>query len=182
MISANTHSRLELKSAATGWRISGYASVFGLIDDSRDVVAPGAFARSLARRGARNIRMLFQHDPGQPIGIWDVAREDARGLYVEGSLAPGSARAAEIASLLRAGAIDGLSIGFRALKAKTDRARKTRQLIEIDLWEVSIVTFPMQPLARARLDEGTGAAGNLAVRGRIPLARRMREAARQLLN
>ncbi|KUO65531.1 MAG: hypothetical protein APF80_13195 [Alphaproteobacteria bacterium BRH_c36] len=174
--------RLEVKSAGAGCRVSGYASVFGIVDDSRDIVMPGAFARSLARRGPRSIRMLFQHDPGQPIGIWDVVREEQRGLYVEGWLAPGSARAAEIASLLRAGAIDGLSIGFRAMKAKNDRARKTRQLVEIDLWEVSVVTFPMQPLARARLDEGTGAAGNLAVRGQTPLARRMREAARQLLD
>jgi len=177
-----SRSGLGLKSAGSGWRISGYASVFGVIDETRDIVLPGAFARSLARRGPKSIRMLFQHDPGQPIGNWAVVREEQRGLYVEGWLAPGSARAAEIASLLRAGAIDGLSIGFRALKAKSDRARKTRKLIEIDLWEVSVVTFPMQPMARARLDEGTGAAGNLAVRGRIPLARRMREAARQLLH
>lgn len=173
--------RMEVKTAGSGWRISGYASIFGILDDSRDIVLPGAFARSLARRGPGSIRMLFQHDPSQPIGTWNVVREEQRGLYVEGWLAPGSARAAEIASLLRAGAIDGLSIGFRTLKAKSDRARKTRQLVEIDLWEVSIVTFPMQPLARARLDEGTGAAGNLAVRGRTPLACRMREAARQLL-
>jgi hypothetical protein len=92
--------------------------------------------------------MLFQHDPGQPIGVWDVVREEGRGLYVEGRLAPGSARAAEIAALLSAGAVDGLSIGFRTLKARREAGSGSRRLVEIDLWEVSIVTFPMQPRAR----------------------------------
>ncbi len=179
---ANTSSRPELKSVGRGCRISGYASLFRVVDDSRDIVEPGAFVKSLTRRSPRDIRMLFQHDPGQPIGTWHVVREEPRGLYVEGWLAPGSERAAEIASLLRAGAVDGLSIGFRALKAKTDRARKTRKLVEIDLWEVSVVTFPMQPMARARLDDGTGPAGNLAVRRQALTAQRVREAARQLLN
>lgn len=175
-------SGLELKSAGSGWRISGYASVFGIVDDSRDIVVPGAFARSLAKRSAESIRMLFQHDPSQPIGSWNVVREEPRGLYVEGWLAPGSTRAAEVAALLRAGAIDGFSIGFRAIKARRDRIKGTRRLIEIDLWEISVVTFPMQPLARVRFDDGTSANGNLTVRARSPLAARVREATRQLLN
>ncbi|MDX2288558.1 MAG: HK97 family phage prohead protease [Hyphomicrobiaceae bacterium] len=168
---------LEVKAQAGGFYVSGYASVFGLPDQSRDVVAPGAFAKSLAQRRAGGIRMLFQHDPGQPIGTWDVVREDARGLWVEGRLAQGSARAAEIAALMSAGAVDGLSIGFRTLKARRDAASGTRRLIEVDLWEVSIVTFPMQPLARARL---SAVPIGKAARGASPLAHEMREAARRL--
>ncbi|MCH9806591.1 MAG: HK97 family phage prohead protease [Alphaproteobacteria bacterium] len=179
-MAANRTERLEVKSAGSGWRIAGYASVFGVADQSRDVVVPGAFANSLAKRGPRSIRMLFQHDPGQPIGSWDVMREEARGLYVEGRLAPGSARAAEIAALLRAGAVDGLSIGFRTLRARRDAATRTRRLIDLDLWEVSIVTFPMQALARARLSEGAPVPANVPAHKMTPLARRMRLAAHQL--
>jgi Escherichia/Staphylococcus phage prohead protease len=171
---------LQIDAAASGWRISGYASVFGIVDESRDIIAPGAFAKSLAKRGPKSVRMLFQHDPGQPIGAWDVVREEARGLYVEGRLAPGSIKAAEIAALLRAGAIDGLSIGFRAVKARRDAAKRTRRLIEIDLWEVSIVTFPMQPLARARLGGAQVAPAAMSARSMGPLARRMRRAAHRL--
>ena len=126
----------------------GYASLFGVEDQGRDVVMPGAFWASLARRGPANIRMLFQHDPAQPIGIWERIREDAHGLYVRGRLTPGVARAGEILALMRDGAVDGLSIGFRARKALRDARTGLRRLYEIDLWEISIVTFPMLPGAR----------------------------------
>ena len=126
----------------------GYASLFGVEDQGRDVVLPGAFRASLARRGAHDIRMLFQHDPAQPVGIWDDIREDARGLHVRGRLIEEVARAAELMALMRAGALDGLSIGFRARKATRDARTGQRRLEEIDLWEISIVTFPMLPGAR----------------------------------
>jgi HK97 family phage prohead protease len=91
--------------------------------------------------------MLWQHDPAQPIGVWDEVREDARGLYVKGRLLRGVARAEEAAALIRAGAIDGLSIGYRTLRAgKNDGGGRT--LKELELWEVSLVTFPMLPSAR----------------------------------
>jgi HK97 family phage prohead protease len=126
----------------------GYASLFGAEDQGRDVVMPGAFRASLARAGAASIRMLFQHDPAQPIGAWDIIREDARGLYVRGRLTLGVARAGEILALMREGALNGLSIGFRARKAVRDARSGLRRLYEIDLWEISIVTFPMLPDAR----------------------------------
>jgi HK97 family phage prohead protease len=126
----------------------GYASLFGAEDAGRDVVMPGAFRASLARRGADGIRMLFQHDPAQPIGAWETVREDARGLYVRGRLIEGVARAREILALMREGALDGLSIGFRTRKAVRDPRTGQRRLYEIDLWEISIVTFPMLPDAR----------------------------------
>lgn len=125
--------------------IEGYASLFGSVDQGGDVVQPGAYARSL--KADRQVKMLWQHDPREPIGIWDEVREDKRGLFVKGRLLESVARAREAAALTRAGAIDGLSIGYRTVKAtKDDRGR--RLLSEVELWEVSLVTFPMLPEAR----------------------------------
>ena len=91
--------------------------------------------------------MLWQHDPAQPIGIWDEVREDARGLWVKGRLLERVERAREAAALIAAGAIDGLSIGYRTLRAaRNDKGQ--RLLRELELWEVSLVTFPMLPSAR----------------------------------
>ncbi|MFQ5347360.1 MAG: HK97 family phage prohead protease [Rhodothalassiaceae bacterium] len=126
----------------------GYASVFEQVDDGRDAVLPGAFARSLAEKGAPAIKLLWQHDPKEPIGIVESLREDARGLFVKGRLLLDLQRAREALSLMRSGALDGLSIGYRAAKARHDRARGVRLLEDIDLWEISLVTFPMQRAAR----------------------------------
>jgi len=131
-----------------GFAIAGYACLFGVTDLGRDMVLPGAFAESLARRGVAGIRLLYQHDPAEPIGVWHEIREDARGLYVRGRLSPAVARARECAALIAEGALDGLSIGFKALEARTDPRTRVRVLSRIDLWEVSVVTFPMQPAAR----------------------------------
>jgi len=132
-----------------GTRIEGYASYFGKRDKGGDVVQAGAYASSLkALAGAgRRVKMLWQHDPGQPIGIWDEVREDKRGLYVKGRLLPDVAKGREAAALIEAGAIDGLSIGYRTVKAEND-GKGQRVLSELDLWEVSLVTFPMLPEAR----------------------------------
>lgn len=126
----------------------GYASTFNTIDNSGDLVLPGAFNHSLARRGVSNIRMLFQHDPAQPIGIWLDIKEDSNGLYVRGQLSMDVQRSAELAGLLRDGAIDGLSIGFKTIRANREKATGIRKLKTIDLWEISIVTFPMLSNAR----------------------------------
>lgn len=127
---------------------SGYASLFGVVDLGNDVMDAGAFTRSLERRHASGIRMLWQHEATEPIGIWTCIREDAQGLYVEGRLAKGVARAREVLELLRSKAVDGLSVGFRTIKARKDARSGVRHIIEADLWEISVVTFPMQPLAR----------------------------------
>jgi len=134
---------------ADGTRIEGYASLFGRVDQGGDVVERGAYAASLQRLAAcgRRVKLLWQHDPAQPIGVWDEVREDDRGLYVKGRLLTELARAREAAQLIEAGAIDGLSIGYRTLRAgKGEGGRRT--LSEIELWEVSLVTFPMLPEAR----------------------------------
>jgi len=139
---------LELSGVAGDGRFSGYASVFGEVDLGRDAIEPGAFAHSLTRRGAAGVRMLFQHDPAQPIGAWRVIREDRRGLYVEGQLSPGVSRAREVLALMKSGALDGLSIGFQTVRAKSDGKAGVRRILEADLWEISVVTFPMLQSAR----------------------------------
>ncbi|WP_133772970.1 HK97 family phage prohead protease [Enterovirga rhinocerotis] len=144
----------------------GYASLFDIPDLGRDIVLRGAFAESLGRRGPAGIRMLWQHDPAEPIGRWLSVAEDRRGLRVRGRLNPAVGRAREIAALLREGAVDGLSIGFRVVEADRDRARGLRRLIRVDLWEISLVTFPMLPGARveARPPPPGGAPLTLAIR------------------
>lgn len=132
-----------------GTLIEGYASLFGECDQGGDVVGKGAYARSLTDIAAkgRNVKMLWQHDPAQPIGVWDEVREDAKGLWVKGRLLDTTQKGREAASLIAAGAIDGLSIGYRTVKAtKNDKGQ--RLLTELELWEVSLVTFPMLPSAR----------------------------------
>ncbi|MGO4439636.1 HK97 family phage prohead protease [Rhizobium sp. RAF56] len=141
---------LELRGLRRDGSFSGYASVFGAVDLGKDTIERGAFRKSLAERGAEGVRMLFQHDPSEPIGAWTTIREDQRGLYVEGVLADGVARAREVHQLLKNAALDGLSIGFRTVRARTDAKSGVRRILEADLWEISVVTFPMQPLARVQ--------------------------------
>lgn len=132
-----------------GIEIEGYASLFGQADQGGDVVLPGAYAGSLKELRAQNqhVKMLWQHDASEPIGVWDAVHEDAKGLYVKGRLLESVARGREAAALIEAGALDGLSIGYRTKKAR--RAKDgTRHLEELELWEVSLVTFPMLSTAR----------------------------------
>jgi HK97 family phage prohead protease len=135
-------------------RFAGYASAFGRIDDAGDIVMPGAFAKTLARGGARRLRMLFQHDAKEPIGTWEVAREDGYGLWVEGRLVPGVPRADALRALIERRAIDGLSIGFRTVRATRDAGTGHRRLWAVELWEISVVTFPMLAEARIAADGG----------------------------
>ena len=121
----------------------GYASLFGVADGAGDVVSPGAFAVSLRKRPAAEVRMLYQHLPNEPLGVWETIREDARGLYVRGRLVLDVQRAREVRSLIADGALNGLSIGFRTVRARRDTKAGLRFLTEIDLWEISIVTFPL---------------------------------------
>ena len=139
----------SVTSVEDGLEISGYASLFGAVDQGGDVVEAGAYAASLAAvaKAGRSVKMLWQHDPAQPIGVWDEVREDGRGLWVKGRILSTVAKGREAAALIEAGAIDGLSIGYRTVKAgKTTKGQ--RLLSELELWEVSLVTFPMLPSAR----------------------------------
>jgi HK97 family phage prohead protease len=128
--------------------IEGYASLFWTRDLNDDVTAAGAFSASLARSGAAGVKMLFQHEAAEPVGVWDEIAEDSRGLFVRGRILTVTPQGRLVAALVKAGALDGLSIGFRTVKARPDESGRLRVLTEVELWEVSIVTFPMLPQAR----------------------------------
>ena len=149
--------------------ISGYASLFWTRDLNDDVTAAGAFSVSLAERGPGGVRMLCQHDGDHPVGVWDEILEDGRGLYVRGRILEVTPQGRMCAALVRAGAMDGLSIGFRAARARPDESGRLRVLTQVELWEVSIVTFPMLP--GARIDHviplPTGEGGAQAQPGRV---------------
>lgn len=139
------HLQLEWKADDQG-QIEGYGSVFDLVDGGGDIVAAGAFARSLA--AGRRVKMLFQHHPDEVIGVWDEVGEDGQGLRVRGRILKSLARGREVYEMVKAGALDGLSIGYRTLRSMDRNGR--RVILEADLWEVSLVTFPM--LEAARID------------------------------
>jgi hypothetical protein len=126
-------------------RFSGYASTFGGEPDSYgDVIAPGAFQASLGSNGygGNGVKMLWQHDADDPIGMWTVLREDSKGLYVEGQLVLEVQKAKEAYALLKVGAVNTMSIGFRIKAFSEDRDKGVRTLEEIELYEISLVTFP----------------------------------------
>jgi hypothetical protein len=137
----------------------GYASLFGVKDLAGDVVAPGAFDASLAQRGPNGLRLLYQHDAAEPIGVFSDVHEDATGLFVRAEINIETQRGFEAMSLLRQGALTGLSIGFNVVEAQRASAA-SRLLTQIDLWEVSLVTFPMLPGAEA-WPVGQGPEGDL---------------------
>lgn len=130
--------------------IAGYASLWGVADLNRDVVARGAFSASLARGGA--VKMLHGHGGRDPVGLWDTIEEDERGLFVRGCILDWTPESRLAQALARTGAVDGLSIGFRAVRARREGA--LRVLVEVELWEVSLVTFPMLPGARFKVLSG----------------------------
>lgn len=170
---------VDLKRVEADGTFAGYASLFGEVDLGQDLVMPGAFRDSLSARGPRGIKLLFQHDPNEPIGVWLELYEDARGLFARGRLMPEVTRAREVLSLMRAGALDGLSIGFRTVKGRTDPKSGVRQLDKVDLWEISVVTFPMLPEARVSTVKRQRAP-HLASRSEAALARSLRDAARAM--
>ena len=127
----------------------GYASLFGVPDLAQDVVLSGAFAQSLTQRGgAKGIRLLWQHDPREPVGVFTQIAEDQRGLYVRGALNLQVGRGQDLFALLQQGAVAGLSIGYKTVRARRDALTGQRHLLQVDLWEVSLVTFPLLPAAR----------------------------------
>ena len=137
--------------------IEGYAAVFGVPDLSGDVISRGAFGKLIPAEAGR-VRMLAQHAAEAPVGRWVRIEEDARGLRVRGEVFTDTDAGRNLHRLLAGGALDGLSIGFKPVR--TRRTRTGREIREADLWEVSIVTFPMAPRARITFvgDEGEGMA------------------------
>lgn len=144
---------MELKAASEEGGFSGYASVFRLADRQGDVIEPGAFAAALKQR-AGEIRLLWQHDPAEPIGVFHTIREDAVGLYVEGRILLDVQRGREAHALLKSGALEGLSIGYTPVRFRHDPDTGHRMIEELDLWEISLVTFPANPQAGVRRVKG----------------------------
>jgi uncharacterized protein len=135
----------EVKAGEQGI-FSGYGSIFGNEDQGNDIVQKGAFTKSLKQRPANKVKMLFQHKTDEPIGVFDEIYEDQKGLFVKGRLALGTQKGREAYELLKMGALDGMSIGFRAdpqKQAYNENKRGVRTLKEVDLMEISLVTFPM---------------------------------------
>lgn len=130
---------MSVATVGAALEIEGYASLWGVADLNGDVVARGAFTASLARSGAGGVRMLHQHEGRAVVGVWDEVEEDERGLRVRGRIHDWSPEARFAQALARAGALDGLSIGFRSSRAR--REGRLRVLVEVELWEVSLVTF-----------------------------------------
>jgi HK97 family phage prohead protease len=141
------HLELDTKAVTEAGEFLGYASIFGNEDLGRDVVVAGAFTKSLARRPAGKVKMLRGHYTDEPIGVWTGLTEDSRGLKAQGKLILDTTKGRETHALMRAGALDGLSIGFRTLKDKFDRTKGIRFVEEVDLVEISVVTFPANPKA-----------------------------------
>lgn len=136
---------------------SGYASIFGNKDLGGDVVVRGAFRESLRRKRAKDVKFLYMHKTDKPIGIFTKVDEDERGLQVEGKLALGTQLGKETYELMKMGAISGLSIGYKvdAKGYHYDERSRRRKLKEVDLMEISAVTFPMNPKAKIRQVKGT---------------------------
>lgn len=142
--------RLERKALGAEGQFEGYGSVFGIKDSYDEIVARGAFRDSLEQHKEAGTlpAMLWQHDPMQPIGHYVEMYEDEKGLYVKGQLALDTQKGREAHALLKAGALNGLSIGFMPVRSEVVEDSNLRTLTEVDLWEVSLVTFPANGASR----------------------------------
>lgn len=141
---------LHVKDVSEEGTFTGYGSIFGNVDSYGEKVMPGAFAESLARHRREGSKplMLWQHDPSEPIGVWEDLAEDGKGLRGTGRFVLETTRGREAYALLKAGALKGLSIGYREIEAEPDG--NIRLLKKLDLMEISIVSFPAN--RRARID------------------------------
>lgn len=141
---------LSVKAVGDGGEIEGYASVFGVLDTCADIIAAGAFAATIKAHKAAGTMpaMLWQHDGDDPIGVWSEMTEDANGLKIKGRLCMETACGKDAHALLKMGAINGLSVGFITKDYEYDTETDVRTITEVDLWEVSLVTFPANSKAR----------------------------------
>lgn len=141
---------LEIRASGDDGTIEGYGSVFGVVDLYDDVLAKGAFQNSLKEHKAAGTMpaMLWQHNPDEPIGVWTEMVEDEKGLRIKGQLALDTVRGKEAHALVKMGALNGLSIGFLTKQWSYDRDTDIRTVTEVDLWEVSLVTFPANEKSR----------------------------------
>ena len=140
---------IELKALSNNGYFSGYASIFNYVDNHQDVIMEGAFERTLdMNNGGKDIKLLWQHDSTEPIGYFTKIEEDEYGLHVEGQLMQEVEKGREAYSMLKTGAIKGLSIGFKVKGYEIDFNSGTRVITDLDLYEISLVTFPANDLAQ----------------------------------
>lgn len=141
---------LQIKAVGDDGTIEGYASVFGVIDTLDDIISPGAFADTISAHKAAGTMpaMLWQHDSDDPMGVWTEMSEDAKGLRIKGKICLETSCGKDAYALTKAGAISGLSVGFVTKAYEYDTETNIRTITEIDLWEVSLVTFPANTKAR----------------------------------
>lgn len=139
---------LEVKALSESGVFAGYGSVFDVVDSQRDVVSRGAFVGTLEKRKPSDVKLLWQHDALEPIGVIDELFEDMHGLYVKGRLLLDVARAKEAYALLKEGVVKGLSIGYSPLRYTIDPDSGVRILKAVELWEISLVTFPANEAAQ----------------------------------
>lgn len=180
----------ETKALDSQGVFSGYGSVFDVIDSYREVVTPGAFTKSLEKWKAKDRLppMLYQHRSAEPLGAFTLMREDKKGLYVEGQLLVDDIqRAREVYALLKAKALSGMSIGFNVIDDAYDSRAGIYQLNEVDLWEVSIVTFPANEAANVESVKAQDAYAafierirSSTARGELPSVREFEEAMREV--
>jgi uncharacterized protein len=138
----------QVKSLQEDGVFAGYASVFGVLDSQSDIIEQGAFKASINGR-THEIKLLWQHDMREPIGVITTLKEDALGLYIEGRLLVNQvARAAEAYALIKSGVVQGLSIGYSPVRFRYDENKRIRHISQVDLWEVSLVTFPANAAAQ----------------------------------
>lgn len=138
---------LDTKALNDQGEFEGYASTFGNVDRGGDICVQGCFTESLQKRPAGKVKMLYQHDTSRLCGVWTEMSEDSRGLYVKGRLLLTTQDGKETYELMRAGALDAMSIGYRTLLDEIDRTTGVRKIMKADLLEVSLVTFPMNERA-----------------------------------
>lgn len=142
----------EIKVDGDTGRFMGYASVFGGVDVYGDTIIKGAFESTLRNHGKP--KMFYNHDWDMPIGKYPVAKEDEKGLFVEGEFTPGMQRSSEVRAAMKHGTIDGLSIGGYIKKGDYDETETGRVIRRwSNLVEVSPVVFPAD--SAARIDAGS---------------------------
>lgn len=134
---------LDVKGLNEQGEFEGYASTFGNVDRGGDIVMPGCFAESLGKRPPGKVKMLLHHDTRRICGTWSEMVEDGKGLKVKGKLLLTTQDGRETYELMRAGALDAMSIGYRTMLDEIDRSSGVRKIMKADLMEVSLVTFPM---------------------------------------
>lgn len=171
--------RLDLKLADVKLKgeIAGYGAVFGNVDGGGDIIMPNAFSASLARIKAegRAVPMLWQHNPEKPLSVWDVIEEDGNGLKCAGSVPDDFELARQARATIANGAVTGLSVGFECIRYEIDENMHDkhgwpiRKLIEVDLWEISPVTFPMNASARINQIKAAGFAPSSPITSLAPL-------------